>query len=174
MGLFRTLFWAADNRLISLPNRELINSRITNVFRSRTYTFGTELVFSHDTPGNTILEFKRQCEEYLRSQADTFLYEECIVYVDKIEDTNKVRLGFWLPMNDVLWRSWVEFTPIKTELFLFFHKAARNLGIRYELPAQPFITTDQVSGRRRASSRGSSAGSARNIHARDSEVYGEM
>lgn len=107
---------------------------------------------------SSIIALKNIVTEYLEKNPD-FNPSGCLVWVERIEDTNFLRFWTSATFANVAWWDRGSQEEIKFEFILFLQKQAKKLGIKLVSPTIPIIlkevnaeNTDKNIARKRAES----------------------
>jgi len=129
MGLRSTRIRNLDGFLVTVPNKEVGNSRIVNITRRPTIraTFGIGLTY--DTPAPRVQRAADLLEEILKSDPMT---HDCIVHFNRFGDFSlNLDVVYWCRTNDFR-----EYTRIFQKLNLTIKERFDAEGLRFAFPTQ--------------------------------------
>ena len=134
--LFHTTAHAPDGRLFLLSNAQMFSqSGIISYKRSKDFAINASIQIPASTPPAAIAEIERRVLSFFQEKESSIPWnwsDNFMVYVDKVENSNKMHLHVLIGLIGVSWQYPVRFLVPQTKLYLKIQEILGEMGVVYE------------------------------------------
>ncbi|MCW5558422.1 MAG: mechanosensitive ion channel, partial [Verrucomicrobiae bacterium] len=118
-----------DGYLVTVPNKDVGNSRIVNISRRPTIKAAFSIGLTYDTPAPRVQRAAALLEEILRKDPQT---HDCIIHFSRFSDFSlNIDVLYWCKTTD-----YREFTQVFQRINLAIKERFDAEGLRFALPSR--------------------------------------